>query len=605
MGLTTAINQAIAKNSDTLSDDARLLKDGAVVGNWRVLGLIGKGGNGEVYRVKNLSTGVVGALKAPHGGDPHQRERFNLEQEILIKVTSKASRAARHFPRLLDKGNIPAGDTPFIVIEFLHRLELHQTPNRPMKDLDVSKLMLALCEALRHLHKNGYLHRDIKPENLMQRENKEIVLIDFGLAVRINDVKNPLAKRTSLTQGQVRGVGTEGSMAPEQAFGHASIRSDVYALGALADDCFCGNPPPAWIQIVQRAISPKANHRYRDVGEFEIAVRKCVLRTHADHAKKILRTPLVVLCVLVLAALILFYLADEKKPMTNNPQGSVHSHTEIENTDGAIPPSLANRMLEADLMFQFRDSTVSNDLLEAVALVNVLTNYEEISARPRGQMEFANEHLSEKELSTIWPFDFETFEETLESQLVIDTNGLYRLRSNADSRLPAGENSLDHYFTIRYVNQEIETWAIKQLDKTYSRMTDNDLCAMLGEENASTGAFAWIIAEDVYFVIERCKGPLSPRLYRFVKWPKTDTPFVFATFDSFPNRREVATVLPYRESPAAANNLAVLMWRHQCDRSQMRPWLIKNILELAQQDGLPVASKNLETLYQHMPEIFR
>ena len=276
MGLTTAINQAIAKTPGTLSDDARLLKDGAVVGNWRVLALIGHGGNGEVYRVQHARSGAIGALKAAHGDDPHQRQRFDLESEIIQKIAASSSKESRHFPHFLDKGHIPASGNPYIVIEFLQKVDLPKHPKRRSGKLKVEKLILGTCAAISELHKNGYLHRDIKPENLMLRENGEIVLIDFGLAVRIENIENPLAGRVSMTQGQVRGVGTEGSMAPEQAFGHASIRSDVYALGALADECFRGKPPKRWVPIIQKAISPKEEFRYPTSEEFEAAVRNCI-----------------------------------------------------------------------------------------------------------------------------------------------------------------------------------------------------------------------------------------------------------------------------------------------------------------------------------------
>ena len=267
MGLTTAINQAIAKPPDTLSGEARLLKDGAVVGNWRVLALIGHGGNGEVYRVQHVRSGAIGALKAAHGDDPHQRQRFDLESEIIQKIAASSSKESRHFPHFLDKGHIPASGNPYIVIEFLQKVDLPKHPKRRSGKLKVEKLILGTCAAIRELHKNGYLHRDIKPENLMCRESGEIVLIDFGLAVRITDISNPLYDRTSR-------VGTDGSTAPEQMHGHASVRSDVYALGSLANDCFRGKPPAKWIPIIQKALSPKEEFRYRNIGELASAVKK-------------------------------------------------------------------------------------------------------------------------------------------------------------------------------------------------------------------------------------------------------------------------------------------------------------------------------------------
>ena len=282
--MTKEINQAVTEAATMSSADSRILKDGAIVGDWYVLALIGQGGNGEVYRVKHSKSGAIGALKVLHSNDPHQRQRFDFESEILQKIASYSANGTRHFPRFLDKGEVQDSNIPYIVIEFLQKLELPKSSESPLNNSPIANVILGACEAIRELHKNGYLHRDIKPENLMQRENGEIVLIDFSLAVRIEDVKNPLAKRVSVTQGQMRGVGSEDSMAPEQAFGHASIRSDVYALGALANECFRGNPPPQWLPIILKAINPKPEFRYRDIEEFETTIRQCVQR-HTETEK--------------------------------------------------------------------------------------------------------------------------------------------------------------------------------------------------------------------------------------------------------------------------------------------------------------------------------
>ena len=287
MGMTKEINQAVTEVATMSSDGSRLLKDGTIVGDWLVLALIGQGGNGEVYRVKHIKSGVIGALKAPHGNDPRQRQRFDLESEILQKIASSSRLKALHFPRFLDKGNISVSNLPYIVIEFLKKFDSPKPPEPPMKTLEVARVILEVCEALRELHKTGYLHRDIKSENLMQRDNGEIVLIDFGLGARIGDVTNPLAKRVSVTQGRMYGVGTEGSMAPEQAFGHASIRSDIYALGALAIECFQGETPAQWASIIQTAVNPKEEFRYHDIREFETAIRKWACVEKADTEKKI------------------------------------------------------------------------------------------------------------------------------------------------------------------------------------------------------------------------------------------------------------------------------------------------------------------------------
>lgn len=270
MGRETTLEKVLAEGSGTLADTiSRLFNDGAVIdGRWRILGLVGKGGNGEIYRVKNEVNGVIGALKVPLTGDSHLRERFLRELDVLQMIAANSSMAAaRHLPRLVDRGMASEANVPYFVIEFLQPLV------QPTNDAGVRRLVLGVCDAVRELHENGYLHRDIKRANLMQRTNGDVVLIDFALAGRVEDFENPNAERLSLTQGHVVGVGTPGSSAPEQSYGQASIKSDVFALGSLANDFFCGQPPAGWNLIIQKAINPKPEYRTGNVDEFVSAIR--------------------------------------------------------------------------------------------------------------------------------------------------------------------------------------------------------------------------------------------------------------------------------------------------------------------------------------------
>lgn len=236
----------------------RLFRDGEVVGKWRVCNLIARGGNGEVYRVVHAHTKAEAALKILFQQDSISRKRFELESEILQKIASYTSHATRYFPHFLDSGEATDKRMPYVVIEYLHAYEL------PSQDRQVADFMVKMCSAITELHKNGYLHRDLKPGNIMRRDNGDPVLIDFGLATTIDAAAVTIDQRVSFSDGKFYGVGTIGSTAPEQSCGRATVRSDVYALGSLANDCFRGEPPANWGPIIRRALSPKEEFRYHD-----------------------------------------------------------------------------------------------------------------------------------------------------------------------------------------------------------------------------------------------------------------------------------------------------------------------------------------------------
>lgn len=301
-------------DSDHATEGHRLFCDGAVVdGRWQVLALLGKGGNGEVYRVCDIKAGTIGALKVPCAEENNLRRRFDRELEILQQIaTWPLSEASRHFPRIIDRGMVAEKGVPYFVIEFLQPLKV------PKKSPTVRKLILEVCEAVRQLHKNGYLHRDIKLANLMQRENGDIVLIDFGLVGRIEDFENPLAERVSMTQGgRMMGVGTEGSTAPEQLCGHASVKSDIYAIATVAVDCFGGEPPRKWIPIIQKAHNPKPEHRFEGIDDFVTAVKRDVPEREWRSNIRLLA---IVLSAAVVCSMLAYYYVQRKTSDGNNPK---------------------------------------------------------------------------------------------------------------------------------------------------------------------------------------------------------------------------------------------------------------------------------------------
>jgi hypothetical protein len=277
------------------------------------------------------------------------------------------------------------------------------------------------------------------------------------------------------------------------------------------------------------------------------------------------------------------------------------------NRDFEIPLSLVTRMVNACQAEAQKMVTEVNDVEELMALGDSFLNAVEICARPRGEMKVVNDMLSDAERAKVWPIDFESFEAELEKKLVVDSDGLYRLKADVVKDYPVGDDGLVAVNpTLRYVNHEIEKFAVEQLDRVpdFKRMPEAMFCEMTGDEKMSEGTHSWTVGQDVYFVIQPTDGAWGLREYMFVLWQQGGAPTVLATFDSFPNRKEACAALLFRDSMASLNNLAVMMWRHQCDRMRMDPGMIKTLLEAAVQAQVPAAEANLAVLRAHIKELF-
>ena len=243
---------------------ANIVSDGATVGPYHVLGLLGRGGNAEVYRAV-ADDGTVVALKVPRQRDNATAvDRFRHEVRVLKEQSDRV------FPRLVDSGE--ADGLPWMAMEELFPCERPRTPRA------VARYLAMLCKGLERLHTHGLVHRDIKPSNILCRADGSPVLIDFGLvkeATRAAPFPASSAPLSVAADGRAVGHGTPGWAAPEQFTGDdITPAADVYALGMLALDCFQGEPPRSWRPILLRATAPIPSHRYPDAAAFARAIRR-------------------------------------------------------------------------------------------------------------------------------------------------------------------------------------------------------------------------------------------------------------------------------------------------------------------------------------------
>ncbi len=218
------------------------------LGHYEILGELGHGGMGVVYRAGDTRLGRQVALKVLlHAGFASKElvERFYRE--------ARAAATLEHpgIVQIYDVGE--AGGRPYYTMQLLAGRGLDEAIHDHEVSLkEIVDVVRQLAEALRYAHGRGILHRDIKPRNVVvHREDGRVVakLVDFGLAKFVEDELSPSsvdAEKSVLTltkTGQL--LGTPAYMSPEQVAGAKDVdgRADLYSLGASLYEALTGGPP--------------------------------------------------------------------------------------------------------------------------------------------------------------------------------------------------------------------------------------------------------------------------------------------------------------------------------------------------------------------------
>ena len=214
------------------------LAAGKKLGPYEVLGPLGAGGMGEVYRAKDtrLDRSVAIKVLPTHlSADADAKQRFDREARSISSLSHP------NICHLYDVGHQDGMD--FLVMEFLEGETLAaRILKGPLSTEQVLKIGGEICDGLQKAHKTGVVHRDLKPANIMLTKTGA-KLMDFGLAKSTQAVAPPSSSMTSplmspapsgpLTQAGTI-VGTFQYMSPEQVEGkEADARSDIFALGAV------------------------------------------------------------------------------------------------------------------------------------------------------------------------------------------------------------------------------------------------------------------------------------------------------------------------------------------------------------------------------------
>lgn len=222
---------------------------GARLGHYEILGPLGAGGMGEVYRARDTKLGREVAIKVlpePVAGDPERLARLGREAQIL---------AALNHPNIATiYGLEEAGGVTFLAMELAAGRDLAQVlvAEGPMPWLDARAIAIQIGVALAAAHDRGIIHRDLKPANVMLADDGTVKVLDFGLAKAVapdttsSDPGAQLSASPTVLGNTATGVilGTAAYMSPEQARGKAvDRRTDIWAYGCVLYELLTGYRP--------------------------------------------------------------------------------------------------------------------------------------------------------------------------------------------------------------------------------------------------------------------------------------------------------------------------------------------------------------------------
>jgi serine/threonine-protein kinase len=283
------------------------LTAGTRLGSYEIVGLVGAGGMGEVYRAHDTTLNRDVALKvlpASVAADPDRLARFRREAQVL---------AALNHPNIAHIfGFELSGSTPALVMEFVEGPTLADRISAgPMPLADVLAIARQIADALEAAHDQNIVHRDLKPANVKVRDDGTVKVLDFGLAKAMDaglksgsagaEANSPTLTARATQMGMI--IGTAAYMAPEQAKGKSvDRRADIWAFGVVLYEMLTGERafkgddisetlasvlkdtpsfaslpdavPPRLRRLLGRCLDRDVKTRLRDIGEARIEIAK-------------------------------------------------------------------------------------------------------------------------------------------------------------------------------------------------------------------------------------------------------------------------------------------------------------------------------------------
>ncbi len=224
----------------------RTIEAGAVVGAYRIQELIASGGMGDVYKAEQEQPRRFVALKTLRFEltSADSQKRFRNEADVLAALSHPG--IARVFEAGVHTESTSLGEqrTPYFAMEFVEdaRSLTEFVREERLIRRELLALFIQLSEAVEHAHARGIIHRDLKPANVLVDRERQIKIIDFGIA-RVMNEELEISGVETRPGGM---IGTLRCMSPEQVDGRQSDicpASDVYALGVMLYELLCEKHP--------------------------------------------------------------------------------------------------------------------------------------------------------------------------------------------------------------------------------------------------------------------------------------------------------------------------------------------------------------------------
>jgi eukaryotic-like serine/threonine-protein kinase len=291
--------------SDTLANERPALATGTTVGSYRIVGLIGEGGMGQVYRAQDTKLPREVALKILPDAFVHDLDRlarFRQEAHVLASLNHPNIATIYGFE---DSEAVHA-----LVLELVEGPTLADRIAEGAIPIDEAlHIAKQIAEALETAHEQGIIHRDLKPANIKVRPDGTVKVLDFGLAKALEPMAAPgagaTASPTITSPAMMTGVGvllgTAAYMSPEHARGKAvDRRTDIWAFGCVLYEMLAGKrafggetvsetlagvmkteprwsalpseTPAALRNVVRRCLEKDPRQRMRDIGDVRLAL---------------------------------------------------------------------------------------------------------------------------------------------------------------------------------------------------------------------------------------------------------------------------------------------------------------------------------------------